>query len=105
MDNLSELMNDWESGAVSEDEMVAGVQHGAKVINEIYVREVQRDYPPKLKEIDDYYVETLRAGDKMFQLLVRLLQTGDASLMPQIEKAANDFQYFGSEFIKRVQRL
>jgi len=25
--------------------------------------------------------------------------------MPQIEKAANDFQYFGSEFIKRVQRL
>jgi hypothetical protein len=105
MDELGTVMDAWENGDATDDEVVTGVQSAAATMNELYVREVQRDYPPQLKEIDDYYVETLRAGDRMFQLIVKLVQTGDASLNPQIEKAAKDFQYYGSEFIKRVQKL
>ena len=103
MDELSTLMDDWESGDVSEDEVVAGIQQAAAVMNDVYLREVQRDYPPQLKEVDDYYVETLRAGDRMFQGIVKYIQTADPKLLPEIQKAAKDFQYFGSEFLKRVK--
>jgi hypothetical protein len=105
MDDLNTTMDAWQSGDATEEEVVSGVQSAAQTMNQIYVREVQRDYPPQLKEIDDYYVETLRAGDRMFQLIVKMMQTGDTSLTPQIQKAAQDFQFYGQEFIKRIQKL
>jgi hypothetical protein len=100
---LGEITNAYESGQATEDQVVAGFQKQAGVVRAVYQREVQRDYPPQLKEIDDYFVESLRSASRMVDSLVMALQTGDQKYVTEAEGHAQKFEFFANELVKRLQ--
>jgi hypothetical protein len=103
VNGLGEIMNAYEGGQATEDQVVAGFQKQADIVRAVYQREVQRDYPPQLKEIDDYFVESLRSASKMVDSLVVALQTGDEKYVTEAEGHAQKFEYFANELVKRLQ--
>jgi hypothetical protein len=100
---LGDFANAYEEGSIAEDELVAGFNKQAGIVRAVYQREVQRDYPPQLKEIDDYFVESLRSASKMVDSLVMALQTGDQKYVTEAEGHAQKFEFFANELVKRLQ--
>jgi len=97
-----ETVNAYEEGDASEDEVVANFTKAQTTVRDLYVREVQRDYPPQLKEIDDYYVESMRSATGLMDALVMALQTGDMKYLDEASQHADKFQYFLNELVKRL---
>ena len=100
---LGELATAYEAGELSEDDLVVGFTEQSAIVRAVYQREVQRDFPPQLKEIDDYYVESLRSASKMTDSLVLALQTGDMKHMAEAEHHAQQFEFFFNELARRLQ--
>ena len=106
---LSQLFDAVEqTDSLSDEEasqVVAVFQKEANAVREVYAREVARDYPPELKEIDDYYVETVRYASRFVDLFLQLMQSGDESLAPQLVESQGKFEFFGNELVARLNKL
>lgn len=102
MEEVSALGDAYDSGMIDEADLVEGFQQQAAIVRDLYVREVQRDYPPALKEIDDYYVESLRAATKMMDAMTLFLQTGDTKYYDEVTKQMTQFEFFANELTRRL---
>ncbi len=102
---IDSIENAGELSEADQAKVLAAFQKEADAIRAAYNREVARDYPPQLKEIDDYYVESIRYASRTVDTVLKLLQTGDESLLSELETNLNKFQFFVNELLARAQRL
>lgn len=102
MSELGNLADAYDAGNIGDQEVIAGFQTQSGIVRNLYQREVQRDYPTSLKEVDDYYVESMRSASKVVDIFVVMLQTGDEKYLGDIQKEMERFQFFISELEKRL---
>ena len=100
---LGELFEQVDAGEIEEQEVVTILQEQSNVLGAVYQRQVARDYPPALKQIDDYYAETTRYASFTADSLLNLFKTGDEKYVAEVEQNIQKFEFFLGELVKLVE--
>ena len=102
VEKFDDLARAHHDGRIGEDELVVGYTKQAVIVHGIYQYWVQRDFPPHLKNLNGYYLETLRSATEMADSLVLALTTGDKKHFAEAEQHAKKF---GQQFVELSRRL
>jgi hypothetical protein len=100
---IQTMLEGIEQETISDEEVVRGVEQEAKILNDIYARQIARDYPPELKPIDDLFAESTRYASRMMNSFVELLRTGDEQHLTEVEQHAEKFLFFFNELMAKLQ--
>ena len=84
-------------------QQVEALQNEAATMDAVYRRQVARDYPPSLRDLDAYYSETVRSINNLHKILLKATQTSDPLVLDQLDPELRRFESFSNGFMLRLQ--
>ena len=103
LDDVQSAVAAWREKKLSDDQLLKKVDQTSAALRAMYVREVGRDFPPQFKQIDDYYVEGLRAADRAYAALSRALHNLDSSELNTFSAEWNKALYYLKETVNKLK--